>query len=673
MRAKKNKFVENEKICKDLSLPQDADAFLSLYEKNILLRNVEASRRIGDNLQKMVRLLPSNREANVSKKQKAVIDLLSDTGTASVKEVCYYAGVTSTVVKALVSKGLVECYDKEIYRVPYDFEKTNVKECVLSQKQNNVFLGLKKLMNDEKGSVALLYGVTGSGKTQIFIKLIDEAVSKGKSVILMVPEISLTPQTIKIFKSRYGKRIAVFHSGLSIGERTDEYKRVKNKEASIAIGTRSAVFAPLENIGLIIIDEEQEHTYKSENSPRFHARDVAKFRCSENNALLLLASATPSVESFANAESGRYKLFTLDERYGKSVLPEVVTVDLNQSAKFGEKTLISKQLADELKENFDNGHQSIILLNRRGYNTFVACKKCGQVVTCPNCSISMTYHIANEKLVCHYCGYSTSGKVKCKSCGSSEMRFNGTGTQKIEEELKFILPDARILRMDADSTMSRYSYDENFEKFSNREFDVMIGTQMVAKGLDFENVTLVGVLCADMQLYNDDFRSSERTFSLLTQVIGRSGRGNLKGKAIIQTFTPDNEIIKFAEKQDYKSFYDFEIKIRKMMVYPPYCDICVIGFVGSNEAKVAQASRAFLQLLKIKTSEDFKSEQLIVLGPVPLKVAKVSNKYRYRLILKCHNTKSFRSLVTQLLNDFEEKCKKNDVTVFADINPETMI
>lgn len=671
--TKKRKFVESEKICKDLSLPQDVDAFSSLYKKNILLRNVEASRRIGDNLQKMVRLLPSSREVNVSKKQKAVIDLLNDTGTASVKEICYYTGVTSAVVKALVSKGLAECYEKEVYRVPYDFEKTNVKECILSQKQENVFLGLKKLMNDDKGCVALLYGVTGSGKTQVFIKLIDEAVSKGKSVILMVPEISLTPQTIRIFKSRYGKKIAVFHSGLSIGERTDEYKRVKNKEATIAIGTRSAVFAPLENIGLIIMDEEQEHTYKSENSPRFHARDVAKFRCSENNALLLLASATPSVESFANAESGRYKLFTLDERYGNSVLPEVVTVNLNESAKHGEKTLVSTRLADELRENFANGHQSIILLNRRGYNTFVACKKCGQVVTCPNCSISMTYHLANEKLVCHYCGYSTSGKINCKSCGSSEMRFNGTGTQKIEEELKLILPDAKVLRMDADSTMSRYSYDENFEKFSKCEYDVMIGTQMVAKGLDFENVTLVGVLCADMQLYNDDFRSSERTFSLLTQVIGRSGRGNFKGKAIIQTFTPDNEIIKFAEKQDYKSFYDFEIKIRKMMVYPPYCDLCVIGFVGGNEAKVAQASRAFLQLLKIKTSEDFKSEQLIVLGPVPLKVAKVSNKYRYRLILKCHNTKSFRNLVVRLLNDFEEKCKKNDVTVYADINPETMI
>lgn len=671
--SKKRKFVESEKICKDLSLPQDADAFSSLYEKNILLRNVEASRRVGDNLQKMVRLVPSNREVNVSKKQKAVIDLLNDTGTASVKEICYYTGVTSAVVKALVSKGLAECYEKEVYRVPYDFEKTNVKECVLSQKQESVFLGLKKLMNDDKGCVALLYGVTGSGKTQVFIKLIDEAVSNGKSVILMVPEISLTPQTIRIFKSRYGKKIAVFHSGLSIGERTDEYKRVKNKEATIAIGTRSAVFAPLENIGLIIMDEEQEHTYKSENSPRFHARDVAKFRCSENNALLLLASATPSVESFANAESGRYKLFTLDERYGNSVLPEVITVDLNEASKYGEKTLVSARLADELRENFANGHQSIILLNRRGYNTFVACKKCGQVVTCPNCSISMTYHIANEKLVCHYCGYSTAGKISCKSCGSIEMRFNGTGTQKIEEELKSVLPNARILRMDADSTMTRYSYDENFEKFSKREFDVMIGTQMVAKGLDFENVTLVGVLCADMQLYNDDFRSSERTFSLLTQVIGRSGRGNLKGKAVIQTFTPDNEIIKFAEKQDYKSFYDFEIKIRKMMVYPPYCDICVIGFVGSNEAKVAQASRAFLQLLKIKTSEDFKSEQLIVLGPVPLKVAKVSNKYRYRLILKCHNTKSFRNLVVRLLNDFEEKFKKNDVTVYADINPETMI
>ena len=354
-------------------------------------------------------------------------------------------------------------------------------------------------------------------------------------------------------------------------------------------------------------------------------------------------------------------------------MPEVIKVDLNEFSKFGERTLISQRLADELTDNFNNGRQSIILLNRRGYNTFVTCKKCGKVISCPNCSISMTYHSANGKLMCHYCGHSKDLKTVCDECGSEELRFNGVGTQKIEEELQKLLPDAKLLRMDADSTLTKFAYEENFEKFSNGEYDIMIGTQMVAKGLDFEKVTLVGIICADMQLFNDDYKSSERTFSLLTQVIGRSGRGDYKGKAVIQTFSPENEIIKFAEKQDYDSFFNFEIKLRKMMVYPPYCDLCVLGFSGEDEANVAIASRDFLQLLKEVTSSRFANEQLIVLGPVPLKVAKVSNKYRYRLILKCHNTKSLRSMISLLLEEFNEKFKKLEVSVYADINPETLI
>lgn len=666
-------FVEQEKICKILQIPADSKAFKVLHEKNILSVNYDTSRKVGDSTQKMVRLSQDECDKKLSKKQELVYDLVRDVGTASVKEICYFTGVTSAVVNTLVSKNVLEYYDKEIYRTPFTVDDVEKKEIVLSEKQNDAFLGLKELLNKHESAASLLYGVTGSGKTQVFLKLIDEAIKDNKDVIVMVPEISLTPQTIRIFKRRYGDKISVFHSALSMGERVDEYKRVKSGKAKIAIGTRSAVFAPFKNIGLIIMDEEQEHTYKSENTPRFHARDVAKFRCSQNNALLLLASATPSVETFANAKSGRYKLFTLDERFGNSVLPEVITVDLNNETKFGEKSIISERLKEELIENYNNSHQSIILLNRRGYNTFVACKKCGKVVTCPNCSISMTYHSSNNKLMCHYCGYSTDKNVKCSVCESEDMRFNGVGTQRIEEELKFILPDAKVLRMDADSTMSRFAFEKNFESFGKGEYDIMVGTQMVAKGLDFENVTLVGIICADMQLYNDDFRSSERTFSLLTQVIGRSGRGNFKGKAVIQTFTPDNEIIKFAENQDYDSFYDFEIKIRKMMVYPPYCDLCVVGFVGENEMNVSLSSRSFLEILKDKTLKEYSTQHIIALGPVPLRVAKVSNKYRYRLILKCHNTKTFRRLISEVVKEFEEKNKKLDVSVYTDINPETMI
>lgn len=672
--SKKSNFIDKDKIAKDLKLSTDCDLFDKLYAKNILVRNLDASRRVGDNLKKMVRLVDAgNKKTVLSKKQQQVLDLLIETGDASVKEICYYIGVTPSVVNTLVSKGFAEFYEKEIFRTPYSVEKEEFNEIELSEKQQRVFEGLKDLFLEKKGVASLLYGVTGSGKTQIFLKLIDEAVKNNKSVILMVPEISLTPQTIRIFKKRYGKLVSVFHSGLSVGERVDEFKRVKNGESTIAIGTRSAVFAPLRNIGLIIMDEEQEHTYKSESTPRFHARDVAKFRCSENNALLLLASATPSVDSYAKAKSGRYKLFTLDERYGNAVLPEVIKVDLNEVSKFGVKTLISRRLAEELTDNFNKGRQSIILLNRRGYNTFVSCKKCGHVISCPNCSISMTYHSANSKLMCHYCGHSKDLSAVCDECGNEELRFNGVGTQKIEEELQKLLPEAKILRMDADSTLRKNSYEENFEKFSKGEYDIMIGTQMVAKGLDFEKVTLVGIICADMQLYNDDYKSSERTFSLLTQVIGRSGRGDFKGKAVIQTFSPENEIIRFAERQDYDSFFNFEIRLRKMMVYPPYCDLCVLGFSGEDEANVAVASRDFLQLLKEATTTRFADEQIIVLGPVPLKVAKVSNKYRYRLILKCHNSKSLRSMISALLDEYNDKLKKLEVSVYADINPETLI
>ncbi len=671
--CKKQQFFLVDKISKATGVPSDSEAFKTLSEKNILFRNIDAARRIGDNMQKMIRLIPKETELVVSKKQQMVIDLLTEAGSASVKEVCYYTGVTQAVMNSLVTKGYAEFYEKEVYRTPFTADEGEMTNIILSDEQQFAFDGLCELIEENSSNAALLYGVTGSGKTQVFLKLIDKAISLGKGVIVMVPEISLTPQTIRIFKKRYGKKIAVFHSALSMGERLDEYKRVKNKEATIAIGTRSAVFAPLENLGLIIMDEEQEHSYKSENNPRFHARDVAKFRCSRSDALFLMASATPSVETFANAKNGRYKLFTLTKRYGNSILPQVITVNLNQYANFGEKSVISSFLADELIENFNNRHQSIILLNRRGYNTFVTCKNCGEVVTCPNCSISMTHHTANGKLMCHYCGHSVPSNVKCASCGSEEMRFNGVGTQKIEEELKSLLPEAKILRMDADSTMSRFAFEENFEKFSKGEFDIMVGTQMVAKGLDFENVTLVGIVCADNQLYNDDFRSGERTFSLLTQVIGRSGRGEIAGKAIIQTFSPDNEIIQFAEKQDYDSFYNFEIKIRKLMIYPPYCDLCVVGFVGENQANVAKASILFLQMLKEKTSAEFSDEHMIVLGPAPLKVAKVSKKYRYRLILKCHNSKNFRKLISGLLSQFDDNYKKMNVTVFADMNPESTL
>lgn len=671
-------FVSKDKILSGLGFSSDCDILDKMVKKGFLERNYDAHRNIGDASEKMIRLrddylsvIESNK---LTQKQKSVVDLLCEVMTASVKEVCMLLGITTAVCKALENKGVCEIYDRPVMRTPVEYGETENDDIELSIHQKEVFEDIKNLYFEQKnGDIALLFGVTGSGKTQVYLKVIDEVINDNKSVIVMVPEISLTPQTISIFKKRYGKKIAVFHSALSMGERVDEFKRVKNGEAVIAIGTRSAIFAPFENLGLIIMDEEQEHTYKSENKPRYHAREVAKFRCAKNGALLLLASATPSIESFANAKNGKYKLFELSERYGNAVLPEVICVNLNEEDSGGEKSFVSKKLLEELNKNIENDEQSIILLNRRGYNTFVVCKKCSNVVTCPNCSISMTYHSVSNKLMCHYCGYISHMVEKCSSCGSENIRYSGVGTQKIEADLKAMIPNAKILRIDADTTSTRRAFEDKFEDFKQNKYNIMIGTQMVAKGLDFENVTLVGVISADQQLYNDDYRSTERTFSLLTQVIGRCGRGDKKGRALIQTYTPDNETIIFSENQDYRAFYDYEIKIRKMMVYPPYCDLCVIGFVGDEETKTKTASYAFFSLLKKKLDDEYNGIKIIALGPVPLKVAKVGNKYRYRLILKCRNNKEFRKMISELLNEYSNNKLFSDVSAYADVNPENLL
>ena len=674
----KSQYTDREKILSHFGISNESNILEKLCDKGLLSRNYEAERKVGDLKIRMAKLSDDFERdyafLSYTQKQKNVISLLQDVVTASVREICCFCGVTPAVIKALENKGALSLYDKEILRTPVKFSGENREEISLSQSQSKAFSDIMNIYNSSSGAKAvLLYGVTGSGKTKVYIKVIDQVIKDKKTVILMVPEISLTPQTIRIFRERYGDKIAVFHSALSMGERVDEYKRVKNGEAEIVIGTRSAVFAPFENPGLIIIDEEQEHTYKSESNPRYHAREVAKFRCAENGALLLLSSATPSVETFARAKEGKYHMVKLPERYGNALLPKVTTVNLCDERNGGEKSFISSHLFSEIKKNLDAGEQSIILLNRRGYNTFVACSKCGNVVSCPNCSISMTYHALSNKLMCHYCGYTTKMVEICSNCSSDNIRYSGVGTQKIESDLKELFPKARILRMDADTTVSKSAFEENFKSFSQGEYDIMVGTQMVSKGLDFENVTLVGVVLADQQLYSDDYRSTERTFSLLTQVVGRAGRGNKEGRAVIQTYTPDNETIRFAVEQDYEKFFDCEIKIRKMMVYPPYCDLCVIGFQGREEIKTKSAAHKFLGDLKEVLSGKKDEIKLIVLGPVPLKVAKVSNKYRYRLILKCRYTREFREILSQLLKDFDRNSLYSDIAVYTDINPENMI
>ncbi len=674
-----NKYLEGEKIFDRLKMEYRPTVLEDMTKKGLLVRNFDSIRRTGDLTVKMVRLTEKGGSLletteRLTKKQLEILQLLSELGTASVKEICYFTGFTPAVVNALEKKGLVEVFENEVYRNPYADKaiEAHKNEIVLNDEQKAAFEKLWTQYNEGHGGASLLFGVTGSGKTMVYIKLIDKMLEIGKNVIVMVPEIALTPQTLNLFMSRYGKEVAVFHSALSAGQRLDEWKRVKRGEVRIVVGTRSAVFAPLDNIGLIIVDEEQEHTYKSEQNPRYSAKDVARFRCAYHNALLVFSSATPSLETYAKALDGRYSLNKLSKRYSAAVLPQVRIVDMLTDS-LSEASNFSEELKNALQSNLENGRQSVLLINRRGYNTFAQCKACGHVLTCPSCSISMTYHHANGRLMCHYCGYSEPFTASCPECGSRDVRYSGTGTQKIEDELSSLFPSARILRMDADSTMGRNSHEKKLKAFANEEFDILLGTQMVAKGLDFENVTLVGVINADGQLNNDDFRSSERCFDLLTQVIGRAGRGKYEGTAIIQTRDPENEIIQVAAKQDYESFFNEELKARKMLIYPPYCDICLIGFVGENEATVRTASQKFADKLKDCIDGEYSDQKLIAFAPMAARVSKISNKFRYRLILKCHNSKKFRKMMSELLISVGSDKSFSDVTVYIDINPENII
>ena len=569
------------------------------------------------------------------------------------------------MINAVVKKGYAELYDSEIYRKPgYEKSKEKAPSPILTDSQNRAYTQLLDKYRSGKGSAALLFGVTGSGKTQVFLKLIEEVVNDGRGVIVMVPEIALTPQTLGIFYSHFGDKVAVFHSALSAGERIDEWKRVKSGEAKIAIGTRSAVFAPFSDLGLIVIDEEQEHTYKSEMTPRYHARDVARFRCANKNALLLLSSATPSVESYKNAVDGKYAFIKLTERYGKAVLPDVVTVDITDT-----KGAISNELYSALEECLNDNKQAILLMNRRGFNTFASCGACKTVLTCPNCSISLTYHSANNRLMCHYCGHSQVFTDTCPECHEKSVRYLGFGTQRIEEELHNVFPKAKILRMDADTTMARYSYQDKLTAFAKGEYDILLGTQMVAKGLDFPRVTLVGVISIDHQLYNDDFRSSEKAFDLLTQVVGRSGRGDYKGRAYIQTLLPDNDIIELAAQQDYESFFKTEEIIRKSMVYPPFCDICRLTFVSEQFNHSVAGAKAFFEMIKSAVTGEYSDVKVSLLGPLQPRVSKISNKYRNVIIIKCKNNRRFREMMSKLLKEYMKNSKYSAANVTLDMNP----
>ena len=676
--SRQREAVSGRKLQEKFHFSPEEEFLEKLTKQGILLQEKDAMRRMKDAAIRMARMTEQGRDytGKLTSKQQEVLSILCREDGVSVKEICYYTGVTTAVVQGLVKKGLVEYFDQERFRMPgiaQEKQKAPLADICLTSEQQKAYEELLASYHSGKEKVSLLYGVTGSGKTSVFFKLIETASREGKGVIVMVPEISLTPQMVSIFRRRFGDQVAVFHSGLSMGERMDEWKRVKLKKASIVVGTRSAIFAPLDNVGLIIMDEEQEYTYKSENAPRFHARDVAKFRCQFHHCLLLLASATPSLESFYAACSGRYQLHRLSTRYGKARLPEVVVADMNQEIEEGNTSSFSSILLDCLEENLRLGRQSILLLNRRGYHTFVSCRSCMEVLTCPHCSISMTYHAANHRLMCHYCGYSVEFTDECPVCHQKKLRYTGMGTQRAQQELETFFPEARILRMDTDTTMAKDSHKTKLAQFARGEYDIMLGTQMVAKGLDFPNVTLVGVPSADQSLYSDDFRSYERTFSLLTQVVGRSGRGTQAGKAVIQTFTPENPIIRMAPAQDYEAFYQSEIVMRKSMLYPPFVDLCVLGFSGTQEEKTSRASQNFFQRLKELAQTEYSGLPLRVLGPSSASIAKVSNKYRYRIIIKHRNCQQFRDMMSQLLVEYGKQKEYGDVSVFVDVNPDRIL
>ena len=671
---KKRGAVKLEKILDDFAL-SDSTVLDEMVRDGLLYKSDQAFRKVNDAVMKMAALSPQTdlSEVKLTPKQREIAELLELSGAASVKELRYFTGVSASVIDSLFKKGIIYFFDEEVFRTEELRADETAGEIELSSEQQAACDDLFREYSEEKAHVSLLYGVTGSGKTSVFLKLIERAVPDGKGIIVMVPEISLTPQFVAQFAGRFGEKIAVFHSALSLGERLDAYKRVKKGLAQIVIGTRSAVFAPFEDLGLIIMDEEQEYSYKSESAPRYHAREIAMFRCSQNNGLLVLSSATPSVETYYYAKSGRYSLNTLTKRYGAAVLPDVITADMNNEIQSGNASGFSDVLLQNIEYNLEHGRQSILLLNRRGHNPFVTCTQCGEAVTCPNCSISLTYHSRNNRLMCHYCGYSLPYRNECPTCHAKSLRMGGSGTQKAEEDIAKIFPDARILRMDTDATSSKSSYEKMISAFSRGDYDILVGTQMVAKGLDFPNVTLVGVLSADGMMHSDDYRSYERTFSLLTQVVGRSGRGGLEGRAVIQTYEPQDPVIELAAAQNYDEFFKTEIALRKAMLYPPFADIAVIAFAGTDKDAVQKASEFFAQLLRESLRGEYSELPIRMLGPAPASVSKVGGKYRFRIILKFKNTKRFREMLSSLLCRMCTENEFRDVTVYADVDPDNIM
>ena len=575
-------------------------------------------------------------------------------------------GISRAVLDNLCAKGVLECSKVNKSIDLYSSIPLKNEPICLTAEQQAAYDALLPKLEDDAPHSALLYGVTGSGKTLVFLKLIAHCLEQGRKALVLVPEISLTPQMILRLKSQFGRRVAVQHSALNHTERLLQWQMIQDGGADIVVGTRSAIFSPLENIGLIIIDEEQEHTYRSESAPRYSAHEMARQRAAENGALLLLASATPSTESFYAAQHGRTQLVRLTQRYGGNPLPKVQIVDMRAELASGNPREISLAMEDAIRRNLDAGKQTILLLNRRGYQTMAQCEDCREVLKCQKCSVPMVYHKSAHKVLCHYCGSQMEPPTVCPTCGG-KLQYRGFGTQKAEEELAKLFPDARVLRMDQDSTAAKDAHEKLLARFANHEYDIMVGTQMVAKGLDFEDVTLVGVLGIDSLLFAQGFRAYENVFSLITQVVGRSGRAKDPGFAIIQTTDPDNPVLNLAAAQDYDAFFEQEIAYRKLGLYPPFCGLCVIGFAGAKEIETARAAARFAALLGQQAAKQ-PDLPLRVLGPTPGSIEKINDTYRYKLTIKCRNDRRFRDLVRSALELYEQEKLPSKATVAVDLH-----
>ncbi len=655
----------------------------ALCKSNILIRESRVPEKLNEKNLFTYSLTVSGEEAaelaengeGLTDKQRGLISLLIHYPAATMREIEEIGGFSSAVANALIKKGIVEKRETSFFREAYSFDNVPPEEpFTLSEDQKNAIDGINALAESGEPKGALLFGVTGSGKTRVMIEAAKNVINGGRQVIILLPEIGLASQAVKAYAAAFGSRLAVIHSMLSVGERTDTYRRIYDGEIDIAIGTRSAVFAPFKKLGMIAVDEEQAHTYKSEMQPKYNAIDIARFRCNETKSLMLLASATPSVESYYKAQKGIYSLFKLESRFGGTELPEVIIEDMREDSTIITDKLIGARLASELREAKAQGKQALLFVNRRGYNSHISCKECGYVFTCPNCSVSLTHHAYDgnarsaKRLSCHYCGYTTSVYDNCPACGGKRIGYSGFGTQKLQDELETDFPEMALSRMDSDTTGGKFSHDKIIDEFASGKSDILIGTQMISKGLDFGNVAIAGAISVDSSLYMDDFRAGERTFSLITQLVGRAGRSGSKGKAILQTYNPDNEILNLAATQDYERFFDSETRLRKAVVFPPFCSMAVFGFSSASEGDCEAFAQKFDTMLLSLYDKGFKDIKIIKFGPFRNGIYKIMGKFRQRIIVKYKDSARAREFLGTLYSDGIAAAPKS-VKLDLDVNP----